>query len=222
MRASVWKRTLPALVSGIFVWLAAGTSVQAGDVLNFHVLKDGEKIGHEKVEITQTADGHVVRVETLTDVQVLFLRFHYDHQRTERWHGNTLVSVETTTNDDGTHYTYQASYQDDCYALAGKGVGKRDACDNAWPLTLWHEDVTRKTNLYSVINAEPYRVETRKIGDEKLMVGNRETPATHYVMSGDIKRDLWYGPDGKLLKTSFKRRGYDIDFIRVDVETLQK
>jgi hypothetical protein len=87
---------------------------------------------------------------------------------------------------------------------------------------LWSEDVTTKTSLYSVIDAEPYGVEIRKVGTENVMIENRETPATHYIMSGDVQRDLWYGPDKKLLKTSFKRKGYDIDFIRVDAMSLHK
>jgi len=222
MRQRIWKRSVSALITGIFTQCAVLSMASAGEVLNFRVLKDGEPIGYEKVEITPTASGRTVRVETLTDVSVLFLKFHYDHQRTEQWHGDKLVSVEITTNDDGTHYTWQASYDEDCYQLAGKGVGKRDACDGAWPLSLWSEDITVKTDLYSVINAEPYGVHTRKVGTENVTVENRETPATHYIMSGDIERDLWYGPDGKLLKTSFKRKGYDIDFIRVDAMTLQQ
>ncbi len=222
MRHSVSKRTVSAIMAGLFVQYAALSAAYAGEILNFQVLKDGEPIGYEKVEITPTATGRTVTVETLTDVRVLFLRFHYDHQRTEQWVGDELLTVETTTNDDGTHYTWQASYEQDCYTLGGKGVGKRDACDAAWPLTLWQESVTAKTDLYSVINAEPYAVQTKKVGEETVMIENRETPAIHYVMSGDVERDLWYGTDGKLLKTSFKRKGYDIDFIRVDAMTLQK
>jgi hypothetical protein len=65
-------------------------------------------------------------------------------------------------------------------------------------------------------------VKIEKIGTENVRIENRETPATRYIMSGDIQRDLWYGPDRKLLKASFKRKGYDIDFIRVDAMTLQK
>jgi hypothetical protein len=132
------------------------------------------------------------------------------------------VSVDTDTNDDGTPYVYKAEYDGDCYEVAGKRIAKRDACDGAWPLTLWREDITAKTSLYSVINAEPYAVTTRKTGTETLVIKNREIPATHYAMTGDVQRDLWYGSDGRLLKTSFKRKGYDIDFIRVDAKDLQK
>mgnify|MGYP001627756836 CR=1 FL=1 len=222
MRNRVANRAISVLIAGFLIQTATVSLAFGSEMLNFRVLKDGEPIGYETVEITPTATGHNVRVETLTDVRVLFLQFHYDHQRTEQWQGDTLIAVDTTTNDDGTHYTYQASFEDDCYALAGKGVGKRDGCDNAWPLTLWHEGVTAKTNLFSVINAEPYSVTTRKVGEETVMVESRETPAVHYQMSGDVERDLWYGTDGKLLKTSFKRKGYDIDFIRVDAIALQE
>ncbi len=222
MRQHNWKRTVSGLIAGILAQSAIVSMASAGETLNFRVLKDGETIGHETVEITPTDTGHTVRIETLTDVSVLFLKFHYDHQRTEIWQNDALASVETTTNDDGTHYSWQASYDGECYQLVGKGVGKRDACDGAWPLSLWSEDVTTKTSLYSVIDAEPYGVEIRKVGTENVMIENRETPATHYIMSGDVQRDLWYGPDKKLLKTSFKRKGYDIDFIRVDAMSLHK
>ena len=223
MRHSFIKSTvLCTLAAGLIGSLGAISSAHADETLNYQVLKDGEPIGFETVEITDTPDGYTAAITTRTDVKVLFLQFQYGHSRLEKWRNDQLVSVDTDTNDDGSPYTYKAEYEDDCFEVAGKGVAKRDACDGAWPLTLWREDVTTKTSLYSVINAEPYAVTTRKTGTETLAINNREIPATHYVMTGDVQRDLWYGDDGRLLKTSFKRKGYDIDFIRVDAKDLQK
>ncbi|OSQ50029.1 DUF6134 family protein [Thalassospira alkalitolerans] len=223
MRHSFIQGTvLCTLAAGFIGSLGAMTSAYADETLSYQVLKEGEPIGFETVEITDTPDGYTAKIKTRTDVKVLFLQFQYGHERTEIWRDNQLVSVDTDTNDDGSPYLYKAEYDGDCYEVAGKRVAKRDACDGAWPLTLWREDITAKTSLYSVINAEPYAVTTRKTGTETLAIENRETPATHYVMSGDVDRDLWYGIDGKLLKTSFKRKGYDIDFVRVDAKNLQK
>ncbi|MFC4237517.1 DUF6134 family protein [Thalassospira xianhensis] len=223
MRHSFIKSTvLCTLAAGLIGSLGAISSAHADETLNYQVLKDGEPIGFETVEITDTPDGYTAAITTRTDVKVLFLQFQYGHSRLEKWRNDQLVSVDTDTNDDGTPYVYKAEYEGGCFEVAGKGVAKRDACDGAWPLTLWREDVTTKTSLYSVINAEPYAVTTRKTGTETLAINNREIPATHYVMTGDVQRDLWYGDDGRLLKTSFKRKGYDIDFIRVDAKDLQK
>lgn len=223
MRHSFIKSTvLCTLAAGLIGSLGAISSAHADETLNYQVLKDGEPIGFETVEITDTPDGYTAAITTRTDVKVLFLQFQYGHSRLEKWRNDQLVSVDTDTNDDGSPYTYKAEYEGGCFEVAGKGVAKRDACDGAWPLTLWREDVTTKTSLYSVINAEPYAVTTRKTGTETLAINNREIPATHYVMTGDVQRDLWYGDDGRLLKTSFKRKGYDIDFIRVDAKDLQK
>ncbi len=223
MRHSFIKSTvLCTLAAGLIGSLGAISSAHADETLNYQVLKDGEPIGFETVEITDTPDGYTAAITTRTDVTVLFLQFQYGHSRLEKWRNDQLVSVDTDTNDDGSPYTYKAEYEGDCFEVAGKGVAKRDACDGAWPLTLWREDVTTKTSLYSVINAEPYAVTTRKTGTETLAINNREIPATHYVMTGDVQRDLWYGEDGRLLRTSFKRKGYDIDFIRVDAKDLQK
>lgn len=223
MRHSFIKSTvLCTLAAGLIGSLGATSSAHADETLNYQVLKDGEPIGFETVEITDTPDGYTATITTRTDVKVLFLQFQYGHSRLEKWRNDQLVSVDTDTNDDGTPYVYKAEYDGDCYEVAGKRIAKRDACDGAWPLTLWREDITAKTSLYSVINAEPYAVTTRKTGTETLVIKNREIPATHYAMTGDVQRDLWYGDDGRLLKTSFKRKGYDIDFIRVDAKDLQK
>ncbi|WP_339777424.1 DUF6134 family protein [uncultured Thalassospira sp.] len=189
---------------------------KADETLNYKVFKDGDPIGFEKVVLSDTADGQIAHITTETSVRVLFLQFHYHHDRTETWKNDHLVSVKAETDDDGTPYAWLAEYEGDCYEVAGKGVPRREECNAAWPLTLWREDITAKTSLYSVIDAAPYAVSVAKTVDTSLTLNDRNIPATHYVMSGDITRDLWYGKDGKLLKTSFKKKGYDIDFIRVD------
>ena len=217
MRKSVLKQTIAALVFGPAL-IAVPTSSYADEVLNFHVLKGDEKIGYEKIEITDTENGRTVKITGKTDVTVLFVDYHYAHERTEKWENNQIVSVEAKTSEDDKTYDFSVSYQDDCYEISGKHVDERKACNGAWPVSMWKEDVTGKTYLYSVINAEPYEVKTKKVGDETLMIENRETPAVHYVMTGDAERKLWYDKNGKLLKTSLKKEGYDIDFIRVDAQ----
>ena len=37
--------------------------------------------------------------------------------------------------------------------------------------------------------------------------------AAHHRIEGDVERDLWYAADGTLLKTRFKRSGYDITYV---------
>ena len=103
MRNRISKSCISALIAGLAIHCAVPSLASGSEILNFRVLKDGEPIGYETVEITPTATGQTVTVKTLTNVQVLFLKFHYDHQRTEQWQDGKLVSVETTTNDDGTH-----------------------------------------------------------------------------------------------------------------------
>ncbi|MDP2699108.1 DUF6134 family protein [Thalassospira sp.] len=192
-------------------------SSHAEEPLNYKVFKDGEPIGFETVTFTESPDGLAVDVTTQTDVRVLFLTFQYHHKRREIWRDGNLVSVSTETSDDGTPYAFLAEYDGDCYELAGQNTPRREACNGAWPLTLWSEQVTTKDHLYSVIDATPHTVRIDKTENGTLTLGDETYPARHYIMSGDVSRDLWYGEDGKLLKTSFKRKGYDIDFIRVDL-----
>ena len=209
---------LSLLISTLGLFSLCASQAMADETLNYKVFKDGEPIGSEQVILTDTSDGQTAHVITETSVQVLFLKFHYHHDRTETWKGDSLVSVKAETDDDGTPYQWLAEYEGKCFEVAGKGVPRREECNGAWPLTLWREDVTRKTNLYSVIDAAPYKVSVAKTVDNNLDIDGQTVPATHYVMTGDVTRDLWYDKNGKLLKTSFKKKGYDIDFIRVDAK----
>lgn len=70
--------------------------------LAFTVLKDGKPIGEESYTFDDDPDGALtVEVRTRTDVQVLFLSFHYDHQRTEVWENGVLTRMTAKTDDDG-------------------------------------------------------------------------------------------------------------------------
>jgi hypothetical protein len=208
------RKSLLALVLTVGLWQTG--PAQAAETLNYKVFKDGDPIGFEKVVLTDTDQGMHAKITVQTNVNFLFLKFTYHHVRDEDWKAGRLVSVKAETDDDGTPYAWLAEYDGDCFEVAGKGVPRRDTCNGAWPLSLWNEKVTQKDRLYSVIDAAPYHVRVSKTVDSSLDLDGKKIPATHYLMTGDVTRDLWYGTDGKLLKTSFKKKGYDIDFIRVD------
>lgn len=176
-------------------------SVLAAQTLEYTILKEGEPIGHENVVIDMDGDKTIVDVETETHVKVLFLNFNYEHKRKETWLSNELVSMQSKTNDDGSPHTYNLTRQGDVLALNvdGKDVS---ADKDALPLTLWGKAALNRKVLLSVIDAQPYKVETTQLGEN------------HYKVSGDIERELWFSKDGYLEKAAFKRKGFLIEFLR--------
>lgn len=180
----------------------------------YTILKDGDPIGSEDIRFEPQGDALKVSVTTTTRVKVLFVNFRYDHKRDEVWRGGKLESVSATTDDDGTPHTLSmARGKDGAYTLTVDGKTSALPADSL-PLTLWTRDVLKRPVLLSVIDGHPYQVRTDSVGSETVTTaGGQAIPTQHHRISGDVDRDLWFAADGRLVKTQFKRSGYDIVYL---------
>jgi hypothetical protein len=192
--------------------LLASSSAWARPV-SYVILKEGEPIGHESVAIDRAGDQTTVQVDTETRVKVLFLDFHYKHHRVETWQGGELQRMVADTDDDGAIHHLEAQRSGDQIHLTVDGTHQDIAAD-ALPLTLWSKAILDHPNLYSIIDAQPYRVTVKDLGSAPVAHAGQDIPAERFRMSGDIDRDLWYGSDGLLVKVAFERRGYPIEIVR--------
>ncbi|PKU25310.1 DUF6134 family protein [Telmatospirillum siberiense] len=185
----------------------------AAEPISYVILKEGEPIGHETVDIERNGDVAKVEVNTETRVKVLFLDFHYRHHRQEFWRAGRLERMVADTDDDGSvhHIVLESGASGPGLTLDGTG---REMPDGALPLSLWSKAILDRKVLYGVSDAALYRVAIDSLGMARLAWHGRDIAAEHYRIGGDVERDLWYGEDGLLLKTAFQRRGYPIEIIR--------
>ena len=202
-----------ALAAGLLL-AATAMAAEAAEprTLTYQILMGDDPIGTETVKLEPQGDATKVAVNATTRVKVLFINFRYDHQREELWKGATLESMRAKTDDDGTPHTIDMARRGAGYALTVDGkTGEVPA--NALPLTLWTPEVLKRPTLLSVIDGKPYSVRVENLGTETLDIGGRAVKAQHHRIAGDVERDLWFDADGTLLKTRFKRSGYDVTYI---------
>lgn len=183
--------------------------------LTYEIRKEKEAIGRESVRIERDNGIETVMVETHTRASVLFLEFRYDHSRREEWRDGTLVRMVGDTDDDGTKTHLDARASDRGWMLAVNG-GQSQRTGDALPLTLWGRAVLSRRDLFSVIDAKPYRVTVAALGAETLTLAGKAVVGEHFRMTGDVERDLWYGGDGLLLRATFERAGFPIEMVRID------
>ncbi len=202
-----------ALAVGLLLAASTTGAEAAGPrTLTYQILMGDDPIGTETVKLEPQGDVMKVAVNATTRVKVLFINFRYDHQREELWKGATLESMRAKTDDDGTPHTIDMARRGAGYALTVDGkTGEVPA--NALPLTLWTPEVLKRPTLLSVIDGTPYSVRVENLGTETLDIGGRAVKAQHHRIAGDVERDLWFDADGTLLKTRFKRSGYDVTYI---------
>jgi len=208
------KRRAAGLVLLLASLWFAGYAAHAAEpkLRTYTILMDGKPIGEEQVRIQPQGDSVKVDVTATTRVKVLFLNFRYDHERQELWRGGKLESMRARTDDDGKPHTIDMTRKGEGFALMVDGQAG-ELPGNALPLTLWTPEVLKRPMLLSVIDAQPYKVSAQSLGAERVEVGGRTVDAQHHRITGDIERDLWFAADGTLLKTQFKRSGYDIVYV---------
>ena len=57
-------------------------------------------------------------------------------------------------------------------------------------------------------------MKTTDRGTEFILAGPKSVKARHYALSGDVRRDVWYGPDGQTLQVLFRAKdGSKIAFV---------
>lgn len=183
--------------------------------LGYSIRKEGEPIGQERVTINRDGDAALVEVRTTTRAKVLFLEFHYEHSRREEWQGGKLVRMGADTDDDGTKSKLEAVRGDNGWTMTVNGQTTERAGDPL-PLTLWGRAILDRKELFSIIDAKPYRVQVAALGSETVTVDGQAQQAEHFRITGDVERDLWYGDDGYLLRAAFQRSGYPIEVVRIE------
>jgi hypothetical protein len=207
---SIWVKS--ALFAVAFD-LSSGIAAARADSLSFTIFKENDPIGHDSYMIDRSGDQTTVKVETQTDVKVLFLEFHYRQDRTEVWRDGKLQSLVSDTNDDGTKHHVEVKR--DGEAIAGVADGaKKSVPGSTVPFTLWTREFLHAPQMLDVSDFDQLKVGIEDKGADQIAVDGKSVATHHYHLTGDLSWDLWYGPDDILLKTAFRRRGYPISFIR--------
>lgn len=209
------RATLSAvLMPAVLLTVLCGPAAAQGGArtLTYQILMGEDPIGTEQVTVEPQGDRSKVTVTATTRVKVLFINFRYDHKREELWKGGVLESMTASTDDDGTPHKIDMAREAGGYRLTVDGRTQQVPAVTL-PLTLWTPEVLKHGQLLSVIDGAPYKVAAHKVGTETVEAGGKPVEATHHRIDGDVERDLWFASDGTLLKTRFKRSGYDITYV---------
>ena len=139
--------------------------------------------------------------------------YRFEHQSQEDWRHGKLVSFSSSTNDDGTKHkvTMQAVPE----GLRVSADGRTDVVAPAPLGSLWHNDALGTAEMINTLDGTRMKVQTEALGTEPVPIGGQTVPARHIRIDGDLQRDLWYGPDGDLVKVVFPAKdGSTVEYHR--------
>jgi len=218
--AGAWLSLAPAALAQSEASLgnqaeAPADALPADSAMVFDVLRDGDKIGEHRLMFEREDNTLKVSVETDMSVSFAFLTvFRYEHKRVERWRDGELESLAGMTNDDGTEYEISIVRKEGHYSRTVNGT-EEELTGPVAVDSLWSKDRLSAGKLFSAASDKVYRVRSDLMGTETIDARGGPVEAEHYKLSGEIDRDLWYGPTGELLKIKYEGdEGETFEFVR--------
>lgn len=204
MRAIIWA-------AAFSVCITTGALADSGETLRFAVIRGNEQIGTHTIEIRRRAEATDVSIATDVAVKMAFITvYRFEHTGSEEWSGSRLVSLHSVTNDDGTRHRLDVTAAADGLRVAADGKAER-ADPGIVPASLWNPALTRQSVILNTLDGSRMNVAVEDAGTERLSVRGRIEKARHYVIHGDLERQVWYDDAGRLVQVRFKAKdGSDV------------
>jgi hypothetical protein len=195
--------SLVLTLSSAVVASAAG-ALPYGSSLSFVAYRNGEPIGRHTV--TFERDGGQLKVSTSIDLAVKFLGFtayRYTHRAQEVWSGGALVSLASTTDDNGTKHSVTATREANDITVVHDG---KKTLLPSWtlPSSHWNIEQVRQSMLLNTQKGTEARVNITQGPRENVKTSSGFLPATRYSYTGDVAMNQWFDDRGRWVKTSFQ------------------
>jgi hypothetical protein len=179
--------TTPALASQEREWL-------------FTAYLDDAEIGYHHFILVEDGPQSELVSEARFNVKFLvFNAYRYAHDNRERWRGDCLANIESTTNDNGKSYRVRGAPEGNAFILeSGTEQTPLPAC----PMTFayWNPAFLKQSRLLNAQTGEYLPVSVQALGADTIRVKGQNREARRYrLQARDFNIELWYSPDGEWL-----------------------
>jgi hypothetical protein len=182
--------------------------------LRFRALRHGSPIGEHRV--TFLPDGERLMVETRVEiaVKVMFVTaFRFKHEAKEVWQSDRLVSVTSTTDDNGTLLRVSGNAVADGFRIIGEDGPFLASAHLLTSNTLWDSRILRETRLIDVQHGGEIGLVTKQLGDETVETPQGPVRATrHHLITPYYAGSVFYDSDERWVKGLLELKGERVEY----------
>ena len=178
----------------------------------FLIERKGEVIGYHAVDVTPTDAG--ARVDTLIEMKVgigPITLFKYEHDATEIWNGEQLVSLVSKTNNNGENEFVDAKRYGKQLVIDASGY-QGPAPAGAMPSSYWDKDLVSANAMINTQTGEIMEVTTSRVGET---LAPHDRPAEQFQLIGTVALNLWYDGE-RWVGSNFTIDGEELTYVLVD------
>ena len=197
MKGAILAMALALCVTG----LRAEPQVQR---LSFAIMRNGQQIGQHEMEIARDGSATTVDFRTQIEVKVMFINaYSFSYAGREIWNGDSFVSFESRTNDNGKPHAVTAAASADKTAITADGK-TIEATGNVIPASFWNLAFLTRTAFFHPETGLPLKIAVADLGNEQIATRMGAKLARHFRLTGGLERDLWFDQTGTPLRYQLK------------------
>lgn len=172
--------------------------------LSFAIMRNAQQIGQHEMEIARDGASTTVDFRTQIEVKVMFIKaYSFGYAGREIWNGDSFVSFESRTNDNGKPHAVTAAASADKTTITtdGKTI---EATGNVIPASFWNLAFLTRTALFHTETGLPLKITVADLGNEQIATRMGPKLARHFKLTGGLERDLWFDQAGTPLRYQLK------------------
>jgi hypothetical protein len=206
------------LLVGVALLFPALGRAMAGEteIRDFIIQVDGKRAGQYRMTIERQPDGSV-SMSGAADIKVSKLGivvYRYAFRSGEVWKDGRLYAFQSTTEDNGKHFTVNAVALPDAFKITVNGR-ERTTRPDAWLSTYWHAPNpvfhNKPMPLIDADTGKDLNPTLVYLDQIELTVAGRRQLCTHYRLQGDVTAELWYDGQGRLVREKALDDGYEYE-----------
>jgi hypothetical protein len=182
--------------------------------VHFRVLRDGSQIGEHRINFR--TDGDRLAITTQIDIEIealVFSVFRFTHRSEEIWDAGRLVSIKSTTDDDGTALQVSGSVVPEGFRIVGIGGPFLAARTLMTSNTLWDARIVRESHLLDAQRGGEMGLIARQLPDELVETPRGQVRASCYLLVTPLYAGrIFYDADNRWVKALFELRGENIEY----------
>jgi hypothetical protein len=172
------------------------------------------RIGEHRMTVEKDGEALVIEHDSEIALGLLFTVIYRREARSrEVWQDDRLVSFESVIDDNGTIHEVRARAEGDRLVVeAGNGVS--EAPGEIATTQPSYEGAIERERFLKVATGEVVEARVEPSGPDSIMLNGRDVAATHYRLSGELGREIWFDNAGLWVKWQLERGGGTVTLMR--------
>jgi len=180
-----------------------------GSEMVFEIKRNGKNIGTHQVNFK--SNNKKLSIESKTQIRVKFLFFNaykFDYNSLEKWKNGELVSLLSTTDDNGKKSVVNIVPGTDIIKVTINKVTHMNSLgDLKYTTNHWNPNVLSGNLVLNTITGKPNKFQISQVGMDSVSTGDSERIAAHYQYSGDLNNiSTWYDEKLRWVGLSFESK----------------